>query len=439
MKKKLSAVLAAIIVLTSLTACGGNGTEVDSAGSDGAAATTTTAVTTAPLTEEELSKVVAYVDKDGADPEHFNITYGDFNREYQFYLGNNGKDENNEEDKDACEQYRRSIIEFLTTERITLYLADQKGLGIDDLTEEELEEINSTVEETLEQWYISYESEAKAALGEEATEEQIREKEIELFNEFMDSCGLEHDIFYTWQKNSYVQQKLMESEFADIDITDGEITAFLDETVAEAKECYENDIATYETSNTYKAVYIPEGTKNIRQIMLSFGDDDLQAISNFRNSDDNETADALRDQLAEMKQGEVDKIMQRLADGEDFAAISKEYNGSDSEYEFTVVPNSSLCSKELLEIVDSLENEGDYSQPTVTDYGLLIIQYSSTPKVTEEDMENLRVSAEDYLLYEAKTERSSRLLEQWKTEFPYVIDYAALRLEDPNTVSSDGE
>ena len=173
--------------------------------------------------------------------------------------------------------------------------------------------------------------------------------------------------------------------------------------------------------------------------MLSFGDDDLQAISNFRNSDDNETADALRDQLAEMKQGEVDKIMQRLADGEDFAAISKEYNGSDSEYEFTVVPNSSLCSKELLEIVDSLENEGDYSQPTVTDYGLLIIQYSSTPKVTEEDMENLRLSAEDYLLYEAKTERSSRLLEQWKTEFPSVLDYAALRLEDPNTVSSDGE
>ena len=315
MKKKLSAVLAAIIVLTSLTACGGNGTDIDSAGSDGAAATTTAAVTTAPLTEEELSKVVAYVDKDGADSEHFDITYGDFNREYQFYLGNNGKDENSEEDKDACEQYRRSIIEFLTTERITLYLADQKGLGIDDLTEEELEEINSTVEETLEQWYLSYESEAKEALGEDATDEQIREKEIELFNKFMDSCGLEHDIFYTWQKNSYVQQKLMESEFADIDITDEEVTAFLDETVAEAKECYETDIATYETSTTYKSVYIPEGTKNIRQIMLSFSDEDLQAISNFRTSDDNETADALRDQLAEIKQSEADKILQRLADG----------------------------------------------------------------------------------------------------------------------------
>ena len=446
MKKRLAAILAVIITVSSLTACGSNNnTDVDSsatAAGTTAADTTSAAATTAPLTEENLSKVVASVNKDGVDADYFDITYGDFNREYQFYLGNYGKDESNDADKEVCEQYRRSIIEFLTTERITLYIADQKGLGADSLTEDELAEINSSVEETLDQWYSSYEEEAKAALGDDASDEQVREKEIELFNAFMESCGLDKDIFYTWQKNSTVQGKLMESELADVTVTDDDISEFIDDTVAEAKECWETDPATFESNSTYMSVYVPEGTRNIREILLKFGDDDMMELSKLRSSgtdEDNETANELRETLADGKRSTADEIIKQLEEGKSFEELAEQYNEDTAgNYEFAVVPNSTLWTQEFQDVLATLENVGDYSEPIVTDYGLLIIQYSSDAAITDEEWENLRSDAREYLVYQTKLSKTNDLLTQWKTDYPYTIDYAALRLEDPNTVSSDG-
>ena len=76
MKRKLSAVIAAALMITSLASCGGTTPEGETTGTNGASYET--------WKDIDRNKVIAHVE--GADSEKFDIKFGEFYSEYLYYL-----------------------------------------------------------------------------------------------------------------------------------------------------------------------------------------------------------------------------------------------------------------------------------------------------------------------------------------------------------------
>lgn len=162
--------------------------------------------------------IVAWATSDSLsdeEKEYYQVKFKDFYPEYSFTIANYGLDETNSAYASYAQSYRKNIIDMLTNEKLILRKA--KELGLDQLTEEEMAEVEKAYTKNLSDWYASFEKKAKTALGistddtsgteDSANDEKILEKEKELFNEYIAGFGLTEDTFLMWQTNTAIQKK----------------------------------------------------------------------------------------------------------------------------------------------------------------------------------------------------------------------------------------
>lgn len=373
---------------------------------------------------ENADKIVATIEDppDGAE-DFFDIIYKDWYGEYAFFMSREGYTE--EDNPDSAAQYRQSVLDTQTEEKITLWLASQVGISASTLTQEETDEIQESVEESWDSWCESYQSEAIELLGSDYTDQELYDKEFELFTAFMkENTGLDPEIFLLWEQSAVIQEKYLEYISENV-ITDEDVDDLVNETVATAKDKYENDIETFES--TYTAFYIPEGTRCVQQIYVSISSDELNEVKAYRDDGDDEKADAILAEALEKVRFRIDEAYEKLENGESWADVQEEYNddtnGNDVNY--TVYPKSSTARPGIIEAVMSIEEPGQYSDIISTDAGFFIVCYVKDLVFDDEQMESLRSQAREYLA----TEKNYSEVEEFKEKYPYVIDYETLNIE----------
>lgn len=379
-------------------------------------------------------KVIAYVDTDADKRANFNITYGDFMSEYRFNLMGQELDENNEENAEQIKEIKRTVIEYLTTERVRLQAAEDMGLA---LTGEEQEEAVKNSEDVLSQFAETFVPDAKAELGEDAEEALVNAKAKELSEKYFTDAGLSPEIVYVWQRNWMIEQKLIDAITADVTVDDGEADKIISDYTEEAKNSYINDPATYNTINDYLTFYIPENSRVARIIAITFAAERTQQLSNLRAINESENADILRDEFSAEIKEKTDEAYEKLKT-ELFADVLGEYSsesfGTASDG-FIFTPESGFLSsgysinKEFVDAVFSLEKTGDYTEPVLTDYGYIIAEYTSDAKVNEREIEYIKEELGAELLDNAKSAKIAELEAQWNEKYPYHIDYDAIGLE----------
>lgn len=432
MKRKLAAALAAIIVLSAFTACSNSGETADTTtASDGA--TTTAADTVAPLAvPEDLSAAVATVAAE-VDPDFFTVTFDQFYKEYKFYLIRNGLDETVSTNADTCKAARENIINYLTLEKLTLRIAEEMGVGESSLTQEELDSIDTEVQDSYKTWCESFKDEATAALGENPTDEEIYNKEFELFTAFMNEAGLEPEIFAQWQKSSVIQQKLYDLVVADAEVTEEEIETYLTSTIEDAKKAYESDLTTYES--TYTGVWLPEGTRSVEQIFISLPDDEISEITAYRKDGDDATADSLRDEKLAAIKADADAAVAALTNGTSWDDVQATYNddsnGNDTKY--VVYPKSELISQEMIDAVMAIAEKGGNTALLPADSGYYIFHYLDDAAV---DYDNVREQIKGGILSNKQATISNEKVLEWKAKYPYTINYDLLDITDPATTTT---
>lgn len=158
------------------------------------------------------------------DKEYYQVKFKDFYSEYAFTIANYGLDETNSAYASYAQAYRKNIIDMLINEKLILKKAAE--LGLDQLSEEEMKTVEETYQKNLDDWYASYETKAKEALGistdttsgtdDSANDEKILEKEKELFTEYISSFGLSEETFLKWQTNTAIQKKVNDYLIKDI-------------------------------------------------------------------------------------------------------------------------------------------------------------------------------------------------------------------------------
>ena len=366
---------------------------------------------------------VAYIEQppEGAG-SRFDITYDEWHNEYLFNMAKGGYDEVTY--AAVAENFKQSIIDYLVQERIILYLAELEGITAESLTEEDVAYIDEQVQASWDSWCLTYEAEAKAELGAAFTEEELYAKEFELFTAFMAESGLTPEVFYVWETNEVLQDKFIEKT-AD-SIKEEGVAAFVQETIDDAKEAYENEIALFE--NSYTAFYVPEGTRIVQQIYVKIDSDAANEIKAYRNDGDDEKADSLLEAAAAEVRPVIEEAYEKLLNGEDWLTVQEEYNKDDNgnNVDYIVYPVSSYISPEITQAAMGIAEKGGVSEIIPNDTGFFILYYKDDRVFSDEEMDSLMDQAWEYL----KEQESVQRVTDFQAKYPYVFDYELMGIAE---------
>lgn len=239
------------------------------------------------------------------------------------------------------------------------------------------------------------------------------------------------------------QDKLLAEINKDVAVSEEELTTEYTALVEEAKASYASYPASYGTAviNGETPYYAPAGYRNVKHILLTFAQEDQDAIDAAQAAvselAEGEDAAALQAQLDAAReaayanlQPTVDQITARLAEGADFAALIAEYNQDPGMTEdsagYPVSAESTDWVTEFKDASMALANVGDISEPVRSSYGIHIIQYTSDIAEGEIGLENVRDTLSGELLVAKTSENVAAVLDQWVQEAGAKVDEKAL-------------
>lgn len=447
--KKITAAVAAILACAMMfTGC--SDSILTSSGSEDT--TSTENIWTA--SDDDLVAWTTVDSLSAEDKEYYQVKFKDFYSEYSFTITNYGLDETNSAYTAYAQYYRQNIIDMLTNEKLIMKKASE--LGLDQLSEEEMKTVEETYQKNLDDWYASYETKAKEALGistdttsgadDSANDEKILEKEKELFTEYISSFGLSEETFLKWQTNTAIQKKVNDYLVKDITVTDAEVEDYITKLTKEAKDTYEKSVSQYASDSEYQKVWIPDDARRIKYIVVSIPSSDYAEINAARNESgaDDAEIDKMRDEkLAEIKSKAETALEKATADGADFDAVIKEYSSAYSEdtagQTTLVLNNKEGLSEALYNGVFDLKNPGDVSGLIPTDGGYYIIKYDSKATVTDEQLTEYKATVKDELLSSRQSETTNSAIEEWRNAVGYEYDYDKLNITKEEDTSSTEE
>lgn len=400
--------------------------------------------------EPRLDLAVAYPTLEGA-PEDMDITYGMFRKEYAFFLVN--KDITNDTDEAAaasCKQQRSAIINYLINEQIIIGKA--KELGVYELTEEEQAEVEKDYEEKVAQYVKAFGDRAEQELisknnggtmqdgaeGSETSELLMTDEEKEeignkKLDEMLDKCGMTRDDLHLWSQSSKITEKL-QNKLGEAVTTEDAEEAFKG-VQEEAQRLYKEDMSAY-TSGSYDQIWLPDGSRLIKHVLLGFDDNVRQEIYSLRAEGKDADADKKRAEAAEALKSKQEEVEKKLDDGAKIDDLIKEYSADKEGSEaypdgYTVIPNGTSYMEEFQKAAFVPEKIGDRTT-CVTDYGVHIMVYAGDAKLSEEVVKSFT----EYLLTQLRSKEFSDKMSEWLEEYAYEIDYASLRLDDPSAEES---
>lgn len=380
----------------------------------------------------------------GDNTDDLSVTYEEFEREYLYYLKSGRiEDDTAASVADTCKQRRETIINNLIVEKIILKKAHE--LNVDILSEDELKDIDEQFEKEYEQQvkYIGenaasygYNTDSSADSSESRTEEEIKKIGEEIFSQILEDSNMSTDIIKQWGKNALIGQKLMEELGKEVNRSEAEDT--VNKSIEDAKEMYKNDVASFERS-TYTQIYIPEGSRMIKHILLGFSDEDMQQIQTLRTDGKDGEADTFRSQKAAELADKIAEVEKKLDNGEDFTKLVSEYS-MDAQSSlanpdgYLVVPGGKTYMEEFQKTAMEIENIGERKN-CVTDYGVHIMIYASEAKVNPDDLSSII----DRVLEQLRQDHYYQRVLEWKDGYKFEIEYDKLRIDDPADTSSDSK
>lgn len=377
--------------------------------------------------EPKADKVVAEPQNGGNDD--MKIVYEEFKKEYAYALKGAGVEDDTEESiAEACKTQRQTIITYLINERIIMTKAAESGLA--ELSEEEMNAVEESYNQQVEEQIEAFGQEADFGTENttDITDEQRRAQGEKDFDAYLADCGLTRDDLLTWEVSAAITNKLKEEVAKDVEYSAAEES--FNEYVEQIKQVYSEDVAQYEQSSL-SSVWVPEGARMIKHILLGFDEDTQDEITASRQKGDDAAADKLREEKAAALKDKVEEVQKKLEGGEDFKKLILEYSNdaaASSTYPdgYLVVPNGSRYMKEFQEAAFVPEKIGDRTV-CVTDYGVHIMIYAADAKVSDE----AKKSFTDYIFDQLKNTEFNKQMNEWADEYNFKIDYDALRLDDP--------
>ena len=372
-----------------------------------------------------------------------------------------------------------------------------KALGFDPLGEEDAADVEDYADSMMEfyklmmrhQNYpdletVEEEQERLAAEAEETPSEPV-ETVATLTNADLDALltsdlsaqGITREYFVQSRTSSVQSDKIYDYATADVTVTDEQVKAQFDSTVASQKESYDATPTLY-ASNSTNAYYVPEGYRGVKNLLVKISSEDQTAIDELQDtlttatstlddvngqleelraedtaSYDEETLASYNEQIAALEEQaaaaqttidetgaaltektdaafaailpKAQEVLAKAQAGEDFDALIETY-GEDTG--MTSEPNKSrgylVCEglsryeQSFQDAAMALENVGDVSAELVkTSYGYHILQYATDIAAGEvEYTDEIKNTIYEDMFEQAKDAAYEAAVTQWVSE-----------------------
>ena len=242
----------------------------------------------------------------------------------------------------------------------------------------------------------------------------------------------------------------------DVVVTEEDVQTYYNTLVESDKAIYENDAASYETTQYMNQMYMmygmydyvtdiyykPHGYRLVTHILLEVDEalltayTDLQAAYEEQQNTIEEGGEVTGELVTEEEienarlailayvQPTVDEINQKMAEGATFAELIPLYTidpGMADEASiaagYEVHMDSTNWVIPFRDQAFTVSNVGDVTAPVVTDYGVHIIQYvADVPGGPEELTDEMKAAFQENLLVTAQNDAYSAAITQWVNE-----------------------
>lgn len=434
-KRIISLLAAAAVITTTFAGCSNNQTSSDSSAAEstqasGLSNTESAADSAAPsvLTADIAADTVIASPGNGAT--EMDISFDAFLKEYKYFLYGTGlTDDTNEAYAETLRERREYIVKYLINEQIINAKFDEYGLT---LTDEDMEKIKADAESSKQQVISQLSSTIASSSPVELSEEEIKEQAEAQYRATLEAGGLTDEDIVSWQTTTEKQNRLSEIINKDVTVEYSEAEDKFAMVQENAKSQYEESPETFNTT-TYGSIWLPEGTRSIKQILIMFDENTLNEVSDLRVSGDDEAADALRAERAATLEAELAEVKAKIDAGEEFEALMNEYSDDgDTTVSYTVAPKSGMYVPGFAECVLAIEEVGGVSV-CLTDYGYHIIKYIGDAVVSEEAIKESTDQLYEYLKEAYLTSNFNKKMTEWLNEYNYTIDRELLLLGEEDT------
>ena len=361
--------------------------------------------------------------------------------------------------------------------------AKAKELGLDQLTDEELETVNKEVPDQLD-YYKTF----TRLMNQSALEGKSDEEAEQIISDLMERNGYTEENIIETEKKQLIDNKLLDYTCKDVTVTDEEIQAEYDSKVASDKETYAEKAGSWAAAanNGSTLYYTPAGVRRVKQILTKFKEEDQKVIDEAKakakdvQSDVNtaqakindaqkvlDTKDITEELKAEAEADleaakkeleeanaaleaankavedatakgfenideDTDAILASLdAEGADWNAIMDEKNQDpgmkDNEKGYAVSADMTSFDAPFVEAAMALAKPGDHSSKVKGQYGYYIIRYDSDETEGPIALEAVKETISSSLLNTKKNEVYSDAVTKWVEEAGIKVDMNALK------------
>lgn len=435
-KRIISLLAAAAVITTTFAGCSNNQTSSDSSAAESTQASGSSNTESAADSAAAPSVLTADIAADtviaspGNGATGMDISFDAFLKEYKYFLYGTGlSDDTNEAYAETLRERREYIVKYLINEQIINAKFDEYGLT---LTDEDMEKIKADAEASKQQVISQLSSTIASSSPVELSEEEIKEQAQAQYRATLEAGGLTDEDIVSWQTTTEKQNRLAEIINKDVTVEYSEAEDKFAMVQENAKSQYEESPETFNTT-TYGSIWLPEGTRSIKQILIMFDENTLNEVSDLRVSGDDEAADALRAERAATLEAELAEVKAKIDAGEEFEALMNEYSDDgDTTVSYTVAPKTGMYVPGFAESVLAIEEVGGVSV-CLTDYGYHIIKYIGDAVVSEEAIKESTDQLYEYLKEAYLSSNFNKKMAEWLNEYNYTIDRELLLLGEEDT------
>ena len=361
--------------------------------------------------------------------------------------------------------------------------AKAKELGLDQLTDEELESVKAAAEDELD-----FNKNYAELLNQSALEGKSEEEIAKFVEDLLAENNINIDTLTEAAKKNEIDKKLKAYAVKDIAVSDEEIQADYDSKVAADKETYAEKAGSWASAaNSGSSLYYtPAGIRRVKQILVKFKAEDQTAISSAKTAQTEansalSTAQAKVDSLqsildaegiteedkakteesltaAKQELDEADKAVQaaakaledatdkafanidedtdailaQLAEGADWQKLMDEKNEDpgmkNNEKGYAVAADMTGFDPAFVEAAMALAKPGDYSGKVKgNDYGYYIIRYEGDEAEGPVALDDVKESISSALLSTKQDEAYTAAKAQWVEEAGIKVNLNALK------------
>lgn len=354
----------------------------------------------------------------------------------------------------------QTVVTFLVQQEVLRRkIADMK---FDQFTAEEETALRN---EAKQEWETALDQYVQQYLSEDT--EEARAKTREEGVAFYASRGLTEEKLFDSSKYNASVDKMRNYLVGDYAPTEEEINDVFNEVGAQYQAQYEGNVAMYETMTQLsgqKSWYTPEGYRGIIHILLRVDPEVLeqytamqaayeeQAAAGGQPADaegqpkatDPVTEPVTEEQVAEAKQAvlnakkaEIDDIYDRLANGESFEELIRQY-GEDPGMEdenrlrdgYSVHKDSAIYDPAFTKAAfsDKMNKVGDVSDPVVGSFGIHILKYQRDVPSGLVMTDDIRSEIESYLKSRKEATAFDEAITSWEKALPITYEQANIDL-----------